>query len=181
VTGNIVISATATTPDTRTNWAHNSLAAADMSSAIYNNGLGYKNGTRVSSSGSEKSDTTATGICCTGYIPIDVGNVVEVSSPVESAFGPSTSVKSSITLYNSQGVYVGQMATNGLYGKFGGTGHGWTKDVLFVNGRYEWTVPNDVDDTDGSIKNNGGFIRLSVGSNNGDVTGADLTIRIRNS
>ena len=176
VTGNIEISATATptTPsDTRTNWAHASFVAADMSSAVYNNGLGYKNNTRIRSGGAEIG---ATGICCTGYIPIDAGNVVEVSSPTELAFGPSAGSTSAINLYDAKGKLLGQMATNGLYDKFNGTGHGWEKDVLLVNGRYEWTVPSDVGDL-----TDGGFIRVSVGSDKGTVDGADLTIRIRNS
>ena len=179
VTGDVEISATTTTPtppDTRTNWARASFAAADMSSAVYNNGLGYKNNTRVGSDGGERTNSSATGITCTGYIPVEVGNVIEVSHSVELAFGPSTGVRSAINLYNAQGTLVGQMATNSLYGSFLGTGHGWEQDVVLVNDRYEWTVPNDVGDLTG-----GGFIRVSVGSDKGAVDGADLIIRIRNS
>lgn len=176
VTGNIEITATTTTPDNRTNWAHNSFAAADTNSAVYNDGVGYKNNTRVGSDGGERTNSSATGITCTGYIPVKVGNVIEVSHSVELAFGPSTGVRSAINLYNAQGTLVGQMATNSLYGSFVGTGHGWEKDVQLVNDRYEWTVPNDVGDLTG-----GGFIRVSVGSDKGTVDGADLIIRIRNS
>lgn len=50
--------------------------STDSNGAIYNGGLGYKNGFRISSSGGEKANASS---FVTGFIPVKAGDVIRFS------------------------------------------------------------------------------------------------------
>ena len=58
------------------NWVKYSTEADGVT--IYNGGLGYKNGYRIRSGGAEGA---ATGVCCTGFIPVKIGETLRIYPP----------------------------------------------------------------------------------------------------
>lgn len=99
---------------------------------IYN-GIGYKVGTRISSS-TGFPETEITGMCCTGYIPVQEGDVLRVKNVTLAGSATSYLVRYSLT--------GGCQATESI-------------EVLGsadANGVYTYVVPNQT-----------GAIRLSVG------------------
>lgn len=95
------------------NWVE--YAVETDGTTIYNGGLGYKDGYRVSSSGSIKSSTVYG--TCTGYIPFTGGNVIYLSG-VEWASNEDDSQKA-IAFYDSSFGWLGtatyQQNGAGLY------------------------------------------------------------------
>lgn len=75
VTGDIVITATAV----KTGYTNQIPLSTDADGNPYNNGLGYKTGTRLNSSANE---VAISGMCCTGYIPLTgkAGDVIRIKN-----------------------------------------------------------------------------------------------------
>ena len=75
VTGNIVITATAV----KTGYTNQIPLSTDKDGNPYNNGLGYKTGTRINSSANE---VAIDGMCCTGFIPLTgkAGDVIRIKN-----------------------------------------------------------------------------------------------------
>ena len=86
VTGSLVITASATVDTSSyTNWIP---LSTDASGNPYNNGLGYKTGWRVNSSGVEKE---ASDMCLTGFMPVSPGDTIRLKNvQVASNGGYST-------------------------------------------------------------------------------------------
>lgn len=72
VTGDVVITATATKIVSYTNQVP---ISTDAIGAVYNNGLGYQNGTRINSSGAEAERS---GLATTGFIPCTIGQTIRL-------------------------------------------------------------------------------------------------------
>lgn len=75
VTGDIVITATAV----KTGYTNQIPLSTDKDGNPYNNGLGYKTGTRLNSSANE---VAINGMCCTGFIPLSgkAGDVIRIKN-----------------------------------------------------------------------------------------------------
>lgn len=75
VTGDIVITATAV----KTGYTNQIPLSTDVDGSPYNNGLGYKTGTRLNSSCKE---VAINGMCCTGFIPLTgkSGDVIRIKN-----------------------------------------------------------------------------------------------------
>lgn len=75
VTGDIIITATAV----KTGYTNQIPLSTDANGNPYNNGLGYKTGTRLNSSSNE---VAINGMCCTGYIPLTgvAGDVIRIKN-----------------------------------------------------------------------------------------------------
>ena len=75
VTGAVVITATAV----KTGYTNQIPLSTDKDGNPYNNGLGYKTGTRLNSSSNE---VAISGMCCTGYIPLTgkSGDVIRIKN-----------------------------------------------------------------------------------------------------
>ena len=75
VTGDIVITATAV----KTGYTNQIPLSTDKDGNPYNNGLGYKTGTRLNSSANE---VAINGMCCTGFIPLTgkAGDVIRIKN-----------------------------------------------------------------------------------------------------
>ena len=75
VTGDIVITATAV----KTGYTNQIPLSTDKDGNPYNNGLGYKTGTRLNSNSNE---VTINGMCCTGFIPLTgkSGDVIRIKN-----------------------------------------------------------------------------------------------------
>ena len=75
VTGDIVITATAV----KSGYTNQIPLSTDADGNPYNNGLGYKTGTRLNSSSNE---VAISGMCCTGYIPLTgkAGDVIRIKN-----------------------------------------------------------------------------------------------------
>lgn len=107
---------------------------------IYNNGLGYKNGYRIRSSGAEAGHGSASH---TGYIKAKGGDVVRLSGYdamiVDSA--------NSINVYDKNHNNLGQISANSTwsYGIFEGNTHNWDDVILEKSGVYYWVVPEGFD------------------------------------
>lgn len=125
-------------PDTTPykNWVLHSI---NQDGTIYNNGLGYKNGYRVRSSGEESATANAS---CTGYIPVKGGDIVNLYG---WKFEGSAS-GNSINVYNAALSVLGQASTNGDYGTVFTT---YKDHAICANGGlpkdskgvYTWVVP----------------------------------------
>lgn len=74
VTGNLEIAVTAV--KSAPSYINQIPLSTDSSGAIYNGGLGYKNGFRLSSSGGEKANASS---FVTGFIPVKAGDVIRFS------------------------------------------------------------------------------------------------------
>ena len=75
VTGNIVITAMAV----KTGYTNQIPLSTDKDGNPYNNGLGYKTGTRLNSS---LNEVAISGMCCTGFIPLSgkAGDVIRIKN-----------------------------------------------------------------------------------------------------
>lgn len=75
VTGNIIITATAV----KTGYTNQIPLSTDADGNPYNNGLGYKTGTRLNSS---LNEVAISGMCCTGFIPLsgEAGDVIRIKN-----------------------------------------------------------------------------------------------------
>ena len=91
--------------------------AIDTDGNIYNGGLGYRDGYRVSSSGSIKASDDPKGIC-TGYIPLTGGDVIRVAG-VEWAAGESHAQKA-IAFFDSSFNWLGTVTNQSSGGLFYG-------------------------------------------------------------
>lgn len=101
VTGDVVITATAV----KTGYTNQIPLSTDANGNPYNNGLGYKTGTRLNSSSNE---VAINGMCCTGYIPLTgvAGDVIRIKNVT---YAGSASVY--LICYNSNLVASGKTHT----------------------------------------------------------------------
>lgn len=108
---------------------------------IYNGGLGYKNGYRIRSGGAEGVAATAT---CTGFIPVQAGDVVRVSGCSFSASSTANAINASDGSFANIGQLVGNFPSSG-YGIFanGATyfSYSWNSVVEEKTGVWKWIVP----------------------------------------
>jgi hypothetical protein len=124
------------------NWVKYSTEADDVT--IYNNGQGYKDGTRIRSGGAEGDDSTASH---TGFIPIKAGDTVRLNGYDAS----KAATANAINVYNSNHEVLGQISsTSPTYG-YGFFQNTWkTYNWGLENGVKEektdvwiWTIPPD--------------------------------------
>lgn len=150
------------------NWVKYSTEADGKT--IYNGGLGYKNGYRVRSGGAESEQTTTT---CTGFIPCKAGQMLRMYSTSPYAFTTSAAA-SSINVCDSSYTNLGQLASNGMYGVFSGSGYTWANAVSDVNGVKTITIPTDITNAS-KIE----FVRITVGfSGSQYVDGSSLIVTV---
>ena len=116
------------------NWARFSTEADGVT--IYNGGIGYKNGYRVRSGGTEGEDSNTT---CTGFIPLKAGDVVRMSGYNVTIVGS----QNAINVYNANKENIGQAAANAVHGIFSTTytSYGWSSVVENPSGVYSWVAP----------------------------------------
>lgn len=117
------------------NWARFSTEADGVT--IYNGGLGYKDSYRVRSGGAE---TIQSMCCCTGYIPVEAGDIVRLS-------GYDVKYESNgnaINVSDASRTNLGQIVANSAwsYGIFDGSGYNWDAVVLEKDDVYYWVVPD---------------------------------------
>lgn len=142
------------------------LISINTDGGVYNNGLGYKNGYRVRSTGEE---TAVNGAYCTGFIPVNAGDVVRIYGWNSTDFsGSGTSINAS----DSSKTNIGQLASNGNYGIFNGDyqAYNFSSVVHEDNEIYRWTVPPAASGV--------AYIRISGYSPSGRYTGKDLIVTI---
>lgn len=123
VTGNIVITATAV----KTGYTNLIPLSKDKDGNPYNNGLGYKTGTRINSSSNE---VAINGMCCTGFIPLTgkAGDVIRIKNVTyagtasvylicysASHVGGQTFIQSDLEAATVDGVTTITTSKNGLY------------------------------------------------------------------
>ena len=94
-----------TKPPSYKNWVRFSTEA--NSTAVYNGGLGYKDGYRIRSGGAEAAQTFTT---ITGYIPYVKGDKLYIYPPFR---GENTA--NTVTFYDSSFAVLGQVTDNGGY------------------------------------------------------------------
>ena len=120
------------------NWVKYSTEADGVT--IYNNGLGYKDGYRVRSAGTESALAVAT---CTGYIPIKAGDVIRRSGYDAKLAGGVAA--NAINVYDSTLTNLGQTGPTGDYLLFVSDykDYGHNSVVENPTGVYVWVVPPD--------------------------------------
>lgn len=147
------------------NWV---LYSVEADGTPYNNGLGYKNGYRVRSSGAE---TTSEDTVCTGFIPYKAGDILEIYSPIEGAF---TGGVSYINVSDGTMTNIGQIATNGKYGIFNNSESSWSVYVSELsNGVRRFVVPTTM-----ASANSIAFVRVTVGFPKTNVSGEGMIITV---
>lgn len=121
------------------NWVRYSTEADGVT--IYNGGLGYKDGYRVRSGGAETSDVNA---ACTGYIPVNGGDVVRISGCDFSHTGVQNAINGYSADLTILGQIVGNTGANG-YSNFadGQAFEDYNYDDIDQDGAgvWQWTVP----------------------------------------
>lgn len=123
VTGDVVITATAV----KTGYTNQIPLSTDANGNPYNNGLGYKTGTRLNSSSNE---VAINGMCCTGYIPLTgvAGDVIRIKNVTyagtatvylicfnHNGVGSKTYTQSGLESATVDGVTTITTSQNGLY------------------------------------------------------------------
>ena len=107
-------------PSSVKNWARHSI---NSDGSVYNNGQGYKVGTRIRSGGAEGDSTYAV---CTGFIPFKKGETLEISP----AF-TGRNTENTINFFDASFTNLGQVTDNGAcYG--------------ICNSNYKTTVINGI-------------------------------------
>lgn len=138
----------------------------DTSGGIYN-GVGYKHGYRVSSSGSEKENGD---LFCTGFIPCKSSDVIRFCFASGSPIWTDNSTLTSMTFFDSSKSCLGQFTSQpAYYGIFSDTSE--VNNVQKNGDVWEYTVPNNDDIS---------FVRFSVPytSQNNYLGGEDLIITV---
>lgn len=132
VTGNIVITAIATVVQTSSYTNQIPLSTTTIGGTEIYNGVGYKTGTRINSSGSE---VAVSNMCCTGFIPLDgassKGTIIRIKNITVS--GGATPY---FVIYNQSGTISGSVTTSQLTS--GGTGTNLS--VTVTDGIIEITI-----------------------------------------
>ena len=123
---------------------------------IYNEGKGYKEGWRVSSTGPEKVHD---GGVCTGYIPVKAGDIIRLSGWTVMAMNGGNA----INVYNNAFTNLGQAAGNWQDGGYGiiidtYRDHAYQSITEETPGVYRWIVPPSDDIV---------YIRVSAYTDNG--------------
>jgi hypothetical protein len=109
---------------------------------IYNNGLGYKDGYRVRSSGAETTSEIAS---CTGYIPVKGEDIIRLSGYNVALAHVGNAINVFDGALNNLGQVVANRANSG-YGIFEKTAYAsycWNSIVENPTGVYTWIVPPD--------------------------------------
>lgn len=113
VTGNIVITASATETVVAPAYTNLLPRAVDTDGSPYNGGKGYKSGYKMSTSSGNESTTT--GAYCSGFIPIDdVYKVIRIKNITLS----NTANVNNFTFYNAGKSKIGAGVANGTAGAF---------------------------------------------------------------
>ena len=141
----------------------------DESGAIYNGGLGYKNGYRVRSGGTEQETQYG---ACTGYIEVKEGDIVRISG---MPWFTGTSSANALNVANNSFTNIGQFTTgqNATYGIF--TESTWAQYaassvVEEQTGVWKWVVP--------PAESGIAYIRISAIDPSSATTGKDLVVTI---
>lgn len=120
------------------NWVFRSI---ETDGTIYNDGLGYKNGYRIRSSGAEGTLADA---ACTGYIPVNGGGAVRISGCDFLTSGTGNAINASDATFTNLGQIVSNYPSAG-YGIFanGGAYQSYCFDTIVEesSGVYKWIVP----------------------------------------
>lgn len=138
----------------------------DTDGSVYN-GAGFKNGYRVSSSGAEKADASAT---CTGYIPVSGGDVIRISG--WTRYTNLTAAANAINAYDASFANIGQIG-NANYGIFASGGsyvaynNGTIVDTSDVS---TWVVPPSASGV--------AYIRVSAYDYTNGAPGEKLTVTV---
>ena len=122
-------------PSAYKNWARYSLEADGKT--IYNNGLGYKNQTRIRSGGAEQEQG---GTTCTGFIPAKNGDTIRISGATIKNGGTA----GTINICDSTTTNLGQWASNSDWGYGNLQGTSYAKGDYMVEettGVWKWVVP----------------------------------------
>jgi hypothetical protein len=156
VTGNIVITATATAPVVNLVKTSTELT----SDAIYNGGLGYKNGVYLSSSGG--GDSTDDNCVATGCIAIDGSSADKLPTIYVKSITADTSSHSRLVTFKSDKSYQNMVGGGGVFSS--------TYFTVTQLGEQYYKCEPIVSQWSQYITNNGAFsyIRISIDNNVGD-------------
>lgn len=139
----------------------------DESGVIYNGGLGYKNGYRVRSGGTEQETQYG---ACTGYIEVKAGDIVRVSG---MPWFTGTSSANALNVANAAFTNLGQFTTGqgATYGIFAEnfSQYAGSSVVEEKTGVWKWVVPAGA---------NIAYIRISAIDPTSATTGKDLVVTI---
>ena len=132
--------------------------AIDTDKTPYNNGLGYKNGYRLNSSGGETSISN-TSLITTGYIPFEAGKTITVENLLLfSTFGVTGESNYRITYYDSTFTYKATKMISELVS--------YPQNVSVVEGDYCKSLTINTMSSSGSSPSGMVYIRIS-----GELTG----------
>lgn len=147
------------------NWVQYSMESGGT--AIYNGGLGYKNGYRIRSGGAEGELSTS---AHTGFIPVKGGDIIRISG---GDFSSTNSHGSAMNVADGSFTNIGQFSMqSGEYGIFKTyTDYSKPSVVEEKTGVWKWVVPPEAS----GVK----YIRVSCNAANGGAAdGAKLIVTI---
>lgn len=111
------------------NWV---LYSTNEDGNIYNNGLGYKTGTRIRSGGAEDATTAA---ICTGFIPFKIGDTLRIYPPFSGG-----NTENALNFYDGNFTNFGQQTDSGAqYGNCYGVNY----DSVVINGISTFTLTEE--------------------------------------
>lgn len=130
---------------------------------IYNGGLGYKDGFRIRSGGTEQESTSI----CTGFIPVKAGDVIRVKDKKNKSIYVANNTVA-INYADINRTNIGQTSGNYFYGI--ATSYGQFTDIVSIGSDNSWTF-TVIDHADIY------YIRITVDNHSGAV-GEDLVVTV---
>ena len=148
------------------NWVKYSTEADGVT--IYNGGLGYKNGYRIRSGGGEGTQARGT---CTGFIPVQGGDVIRISGFDFSYASNGNAINVSDSSFTNLGQFTMLPAAYGILA----TGEAYVaysvKSVVEeTTGVWKWVVPPAASGV--------AYIRVSGQNESGTYPGANLIVTV---
>ena len=109
VTGDIVITASAKEEEPETTYTNQIAVSIDKDGSVYNNGVGYKDGYRLNSSGAEAAEA---GSSVTGFIPVKQQDIIRIKN-IALTVGVNSS-NQYIRVYDSEFAHIGGCKTSAM-------------------------------------------------------------------
>lgn len=151
------------------NWVP--LSTTEDGKTIYNGGLGYKNGYRVRSGGGEGTQARGT---CTGFIPVNSGDVVRISGCDFLTASNGNAINSADSSFTNIGQFTMLPAGYGIYLSYGNPtyyyDYGPSSVVEESDGIWKWVVP--------PAGSGVSYIRISGYNNTGKEPGSNLIVTV---
>lgn len=140
----------------------------DTDGSIYNGGLGYKNGYRVRSGGTEASSNNG---ACTGFIPVNGGDVVRISGVIFSYAQNGNAINVADSSFTNIGQFTMLPAQYGIFAR-GAAYAAYAQDSVVEesDGVWKWVVPPAASGV--------AYIRVSGQNSSGTSPGANLIVTV---